>query len=283
MKDAFGAPQSLLVLGGTSEIALATARRLIALRTRTVRLAGRPGPALDAAAAELRARGADVRTVGFDALDIESHESVLGKIFAEGDIDMVLLAFGITGDQGRDEEEPLAAARVAQTNYTGAVSAGLVCAGALQAQGHGSLVVLSSVAGERARRADFIYGSSKAGLDAFTQGLGDALHGTGVHVMVVRPGVVRPQRAAKTVPVANTVPAGSPVGARIAAARSASARFASAPLEAPALTTTPDAVAEAIVTGLRRRSETVWVPGSLRAVMSALRHVPRPLFRRLPV
>ncbi|MFB7210206.1 SDR family NAD(P)-dependent oxidoreductase [Streptomyces sp. NPDC056255] len=283
MKDAFGAPQSLLVLGGTSEIALATARRLIALRTRTVRLAGRPGPALDAAAAELRARGADVRTLGFDALDIESHESALGKIFAEGDIDMVLLAFGIAGDQGRDEEEPLAAARVAQTNYTGAVSAGLVCAGALQAQGHGSLVVLSSVAGERARRADFIYGSSKAGLDAFTQGLGDALHGTGVHVMVVRPGVVRPERAAETVPVAETVPAGSPVGARIAAARSASARFASAPLEAPALTTTPDAVAEAIVTGLRRRSETVWVPGSLRAVMSALRHVPRPLFRRLPI
>ncbi|MFE7109513.1 SDR family NAD(P)-dependent oxidoreductase [Streptomyces sp. NPDC057575] len=283
MKDAFGAPQSLLVLGGTSEIALATARRLIALRTRTVRLAGRPGPALDAAAAELRARGADVRTAGFDALDIESHESALGKIFAEGDIDMVLLAFGIAGDQGRDEEEPLAAARVAQTNYTGAVSAGLVCAGALQAQGHGSLVVLSSVAGERARRADFIYGSSKAGLDAFTQGLGDALHGTGVHVMVVRPGVVRPERVVETVPVAETVPAGSPVGARIAAARSASARFASAPLEAPALTTTPDAVAEAIVTGLRRRSETVWVPGSLRAVMSALRHMPRRLFRRLPI
>lgn len=128
MKDAFGAPQSLLVLGGTSEIALATARRLIALRTRTVRLAGRPGPALDAAAAELRARGAEVRTVGFDALDAESHESTLGEIFAEGDIDMVLLAFGIAGDQGRDEEEPLAAVRVAQTNYTGAVSAGLVCA-----------------------------------------------------------------------------------------------------------------------------------------------------------
>lgn len=287
MKDAFGAPQSLLVLGGTSEIALATARRLIALRTRTVRLAGRPGPALDAAAAGLRARGADVRTVGFDALDIESHESALGKIFAEGDIDMVLLAFGIAGDQGRDEEEPLAAARVAQTNYTGAVSAGLVCAGALQAQGHGSLVVLSSVAGERVRRADFIYGSSKAGLDAFTQGLGDALHGTGVHVMVVRPGVVRPEPVTETVPVMS--PAGVRGGAvllasaRIAAARSASARFASAPLEAPALTTTPEAVAEAIVTGLRRRSETVWVPGSLRAVMSALRHVPRPLFRRLPI
>ncbi|QNE75461.1 decaprenylphospho-beta-D-erythro-pentofuranosid-2-ulose 2-reductase [Streptomyces finlayi] len=251
MKDAFGAPQSLLVLGGTSEIGLATARRLISRRTRTVRLAGRPSPALERAAAELRALGADVRTLAFDALTPESHETTLGGLFAEEDIDMVLMAFGVPGDQARDEEEPLSAVRVAQTNYTGAVSAGLVCAGALQAQGHGSLVVLSSVAGERARRADFIYGSSKAGLDTFAQGLGDALQGTGVQVMVVRPGFVRSKKTA-----------GLP----------------ETPLE-----TTPEAVADAIVTGLRRRSETVWVPGSLRVVMSALRHVPRPLFRRLPV
>ncbi|MEU9623444.1 MULTISPECIES: decaprenylphospho-beta-D-erythro-pentofuranosid-2-ulose 2-reductase [unclassified Streptomyces] len=277
MKDAFGAPQSLLVLGGTSEIALATARRLIARRTRTVWLAGRPSPALDSAAAELRTRGADVRTVDFDALDSASHETALGKVFAEGDIDVVLLAFGIAGDQGRDEEEPLSAVRVAQTNYTGAVSAGLVCAGALQAQGHGSLVVLSSVAGERVRRADFIYGSSKAGLDAFAQGLGDALQGTGVQVMVVRPGVVRPRN-----PRPETA-AGAAAGTPRAKARLSAARFAAAPLEAPPLTTTPDEVAAAVVTGLRRGSETVWVPGSLRVVMSALRHVPRPLFRRLPV
>ncbi|MFF5975909.1 decaprenylphospho-beta-D-erythro-pentofuranosid-2-ulose 2-reductase [Streptomyces sp. NPDC012769] len=251
MKDAFGAPQSLLVLGGTSEIGLATARRLIARRTRTVWLAGRPSPALTAAADSLRALGAEVHTVPFDALDTGSHEERLGKLFTEGDIDMVLLAFGVLGDQERDEADPLAAVRVAQTNYTGAVSASLVCAQALQAQGHGSLVVLSSVAGERARRANFIYGSSKAGLDAFAQGLGDALHGTGVHVMVVRPGFVR-------------------------------SKMTEGRAEAP-LATTPEAVATAIELGLRRRSETVWVPGALRMVMSALRHVPRPLFRRLPV
>ncbi|MEN8653748.1 decaprenylphospho-beta-D-erythro-pentofuranosid-2-ulose 2-reductase [Streptomyces sp. 21So2-11] len=251
MKDAFGAPQSLLVLGGTSEIGLATARRLVARRTRTVWLAGRPSPALESAAAGLRALGADVRTVAFDALDSASHEESLGKVFTEGDIDMVLMAFGVLGDQANDEAEPLAAVRVAQTNYTGAVSAGLVCANALQGQGHGSLVVLSSVAGERARRANFIYGSSKAGLDAFAQGLGDALHGTGVHVMVVRPGFVR-------------------------------TKMTEGLTETP-LATTPEAVALAIETGLRRRSETVWVPGTLRVVMSALRHVPRPLFRRLPV
>ncbi|MEU1313733.1 decaprenylphospho-beta-D-erythro-pentofuranosid-2-ulose 2-reductase [Streptomyces tibetensis] len=251
MKDAFGLPQSLLVLGGTSEIALATARRLIARRTRTVWLAGRPSPALEEAAGQLRGLGADVRTVAFDALDPASHEAVLGKVFAEGDVDMVLLAFGLLGDQARDEREPEAAVRVAQTNYTGAVSAGLVCARSLQSQGHGSLVVMSSVAGERARRANFIYGSSKAGLDAFAQGLGDALHGTGVHVMVVRPGFVRTRMTA-----------GLP--------------------EAP-LATTPQAVATAVELGLRRRSETVWVPGTLRVVMAALRHLPRGVFRRLPV
>ncbi|MEU0284634.1 decaprenylphospho-beta-D-erythro-pentofuranosid-2-ulose 2-reductase [Streptomyces sp. NPDC052492] len=251
MKDAFGLPQSLLVLGGTSEIALAVARRLIARRTRTVWLAGRPSPGLDAAADQLRGLGAEVRTVAFDALDPATHEEALGKVFAEDDVDMVLLAFGTLGDQARDERDPAAAVRVAQTNYTGAVSAGLVCAGALQAQGHGSLVVLSSVAGERARRANFIYGSSKAGLDAFAQGLGDALYGTGVQVMVVRPGFVRTRMTA-----------GLP--------------------EAP-LATTPEAVASAVELGLRRRSETVWVPGTLRLVMSALRHLPRGVFRRLPV
>ncbi|MFI9581089.1 decaprenylphospho-beta-D-erythro-pentofuranosid-2-ulose 2-reductase [Streptomyces sp. NPDC052236] len=251
MKDAFGTPQSLLLLGGTSDIGLATARRLVARRTRTVWLAGRPSPALEAAAAELRNLGAQTHTVAFDALDPTAHGTVLGKVFAEGDIDMVLLAFGVLGDQTNDELEPLAAVRVAQTNYTGALSASLVCAGALQAQGHGSLVVLSSVAGERARRANFIYGSSKAGLDAFAQGLGDAMRTRGVHVMVVRPGFVRTKMTAG--------------------------------LPAAPLAATPEAVATAIELGLRRRSETVWVPGALRVVMSALRHVPRPVFRKLPV
>jgi decaprenylphospho-beta-D-erythro-pentofuranosid-2-ulose 2-reductase len=251
MKDAFGAPQSLLVLGGSSDIGRAVARRLVARRARRVYLAGRPSERLEEAAAELAGLGAEVTVVPFDALAPEAHEEALGKVFAEGDIDCVLLAFGVLGDQERDEADPRAAARVAQVNFTGAVSAGLVCAGALRAQGHGSLVVLSSIAGERARRANFIYGSSKAGLDAFAQGLGDALHGSGVHVMVVRPGFVR-------------------------------TRMTAGMKEAP-LATTPEAVADAVVLGLRRRSETIWVPGALRLVMSGLRHLPRPLFRRMPL
>jgi decaprenylphospho-beta-D-erythro-pentofuranosid-2-ulose 2-reductase len=250
MKDAFGEPQSLLVLGGSSGIALATARRLVARRTRTVCLAGRPSPGLESAAGELREAGAAVRVVEFDALDPGSHEDALGKVFAEGDVDMVLLAFGVLGDQARDEGDPAAAVRVAATNYTGAVSAALVCGSALRRQGHGSLVVLSSVAAERARRSNFLYGSGKAGLDAFALGYAEALRPYGVHVMVVRPGFVRTRMTAH--------------------------------LRAAPFAVGPEAVAAAIESGLRRRAGLLWVPGVLRYVMSAVRHLPRPLFRRLP-
>ncbi|MFF7243748.1 decaprenylphospho-beta-D-erythro-pentofuranosid-2-ulose 2-reductase [Embleya sp. NPDC008237] len=251
MKDALGAPQSLLVLGGTSEIALTTARAMVAERVRRVVLAGRPSAALDTAAEQLRGLGATVEVVGFDAAETDDHEKTVDEVFAAGDIDVVLLAFGVLGDQDADEKSPAAAARVAQVNYVGGVSAGLAAANALSRQGHGALAVISSVAGERARKSNFIYGSTKAGLDAFAQGLGDKLHGTGVHVMVVRPGFVRTKMTE-----------GLP--------------------EAP-LATTPEAVAEAIVKGLRRKSSVVWVPGQFRFVMSALRHVPRPIFRKLNI
>jgi decaprenylphospho-beta-D-erythro-pentofuranosid-2-ulose 2-reductase len=249
MKDALGSVQSLLVLGGTSDIALATARKLVADRTRRVVLAARPSDRLDAAAQELRELGAEVETVPFDAAGVEEHEKTLGAVFAGGDVDVVLVAFGVLGDQAADERDPVAAAKVAQTNYVGAVSASLVCANALKKQGHGSLVVLSSVAGERGRRDNFIYGSTKAGLDTFAQGLGDSLHGSGVHVMIVRPGFVE-----------SKMTAGLP--------------------KAP-MSTTPGAVADAIVAGLRKGSQIIWVPAQLRFVFSGLRHLPRPAFRRV--
>lgn len=249
MKDSLGSAQSLLILGGTSDIALATARRMAAGKTKRIVLAARPSERLDAAALDLRALGVEVETVPFDAAQIEEHEKTLGAVFAAGDVDVVLVAFGVLGDQASDEQDPVAAARVAQTNYVGAVSSGLVCANALKKQGHGSLVVLSSVAGERARKANYIYGSTKAGLDAFAQGLGDSLHGSGVHVMVVRPGFVETKMTAG--------------------------------MEKAPLSTTPDAVADAIIAGLRRGAEIVWVPATLRYVLSGLRHLPRPVFRKV--
>jgi decaprenylphospho-beta-D-erythro-pentofuranosid-2-ulose 2-reductase len=250
MIDALGNPQSLLVLGGASEIGLATARRMVGSRTKRVVLAGRPSPRLDDAAGQLRGLGAQVSVVDFDAADPAGHAAAVESAFAGGDLDCVLLAFGVLGDQARAETDPAHAVDVVTTNYTGAVSVALLVAERLRRQGHGTLVVLSSVAGERVRRANFVYGSSKAGLDGFAQGLGDSLVGSGARVMVVRPGFVR-------------------------------SRMTEGMDDVP-FATTPDAVARSIERGLQRRAGTVWVPPVLRLVMSVLRHTPRPLFRRLP-
>jgi len=252
MRDGLGSVQSVLVLGGNSEIGLATLRALIAERARTVIVAVRDPDAFEHAP-ELRAAGArTVDVVGFDALESARHEELVDELFERhGDIDLVLLAFGVLGDQEQSERDAAAALSVAGTNYLGAVSVAVPLARRLRAQGHGSLVALSSVAGERARRSNFVYGSSKAGLDAFVQGLADSLAGTGVHVMAVRPGFVTTKMTAG--------------------------------LDPAPLSTTPEAVAKAIVEGIRRGSHTIWVPGALRFVMLALRLLPRPLFRRLDI
>lgn len=250
MRDALGAVQSVLVLGGGSEIAQAITRRLVAERARTVLLAGRAPERLEASAEELRRAGASiVETVSFDAEDTQTHPAFVDEAFARhGDVDLVLVAFGVLGEGA--EGDPAAAVDVARTNYLGGVSVMTAAAERLKRQGHGTLVVLSSVAGERARRSNYVYGSSKAGLDAFAQGLGDALQGTGVDVIVVRPGFVRTKMTQGLDP----------------------APFA----------TDPDAVAGAVLGGLRKGSHTVWAPPIMRWIMSVLRHLPRPLFRRLP-
>jgi decaprenylphospho-beta-D-erythro-pentofuranosid-2-ulose 2-reductase len=253
VKDALGHPQSLLLLGGTSEIGLATARALVARRTRTVVLAGRRPSALEAAAADLREAGAGrVEVVDFDADDTASHAAFADHAFSSyGDIDVVLLAFGVLGDQRRAEERPETAVALLHTNLVGAASVGLHAARHLRRQGHGTLVVLSSVAGERARRSNFVYGSSKAGLDAFFQGLGDSLVGSGVTVLVVRPGFVLTKMTAG--------------------------------LDAPPFSTTPERVADVVVRAIETGAEQAWAPPPLRFVMTGIRHLPRPLFRRLKV
>ena len=250
MRDALGSIQSLVILGGGSEIGLATARTLVAERTRKVVLAARMPERLAVEADQLRAVGADVELVEFDAVDYEAHPVFVEGLFAgEEDIDVVLVAFGVLGDPAELERDAASARALLEANLVGAVSTMLPIADKLRDQGHGAIVVLSSVAAERPRRANFIYGASKAGLDAFAQGLGDALAGSGVDVVVVRPGFVRTKMTAGLKP----------------------APFA----------TTPDAVAAAIVEALRARPHTVWVPSRLRWVMALLRHLPRPIFRRL--
>ena len=252
MKDALGSVQSVLVLGGGSDIALATAKALARGRRIRIVLAGRKPEALDAAATELHGVGANVESVEFDATDFASHEAFVQRMFAQyGDFDVVIVAFGVLGDQTKAENDAAAALDIVQTNYTGAVSIGVPLAQRMREQGHGTLVLLSSVAGERARRSNFIYGSSKAGVDAFYQGLGDSLVGSGARVMIVRPGFVHTKMTAG--------------------------------LKAAPFSTTPEKVADAVATGLRRGSRTVWVPAAIRPIFSVFRHLPGPVWRRLPV
>lgn len=253
MKNALGDPQSVLVLGGTSDIARATLVAMVARRLRTVVLAGRDVAALTEVGAELQALGADIVEVeAFDALAPGDHHELVERVFdRHPDLDVALVTFGVLGDQDLAERDNVEAARIAATNYLGAVTTCLPLARRMALQGHGTIVILSSVAGERARRSNFVYGSSKAGLDAFAQGLGDSLHGTGAGVMVVRPGFVRSKMTAGM----DDVP----------------------------FTTTPEAVADAVVAGLAKGADLVHVPSALRYVFSAIRHLPRPVFRKLPI
>jgi decaprenylphospho-beta-D-erythro-pentofuranosid-2-ulose 2-reductase len=251
MENAFGDPQTVVLLGGTSDIGQAIVRRAIGPGTTTVVLASRRPDGADAFAAELAARGIRVESVAFDATQADRHGSFVAELASTiGDLDLVILAFGVLGHGAGIDVEPAQAAADVTVNYVGAVSAGLAVAQQQRRQGHGRLVVLSSVAGERVRKANFVYGSSKAGLDGFAQGLSDSLAGSGASVLIVRPGFVTSRMTAGLKP----------------------APFA----------TTPEAVAEVTVRGLRRGSRVVWAPGILRWVFMVFRHLPHAIWRRLP-
>ncbi|HEX3783530.1 MAG TPA: decaprenylphospho-beta-D-erythro-pentofuranosid-2-ulose 2-reductase [Pseudonocardiaceae bacterium] len=251
MIDAVGNPQSILLLGGTSDIGLAVAERFAANASLRIVLAGRLSDRLTEAAERLRDKGCAVNVLEFDARRPQTHAEVVDKAFADGDIDVTVVAFGILGDPERAWTDIEAAREMAEVNYVAPVTVGVALANRLKAQGHGSLVALSSVAGERVRRSNFVYGSTKAGLDGFYTGLTEALRPSGVHVSVVRPGFVRSKMTEG--------------------------------LKAAPLSQTPQQVAEIVVDAVRNKRELVWSPGLWRFVMSALRHLPRPVFRRLPI
>ena len=236
----------VLLLGGTSEIGLAILASLGLPASAEVILAGRDEQRLAAAGKELPAQ---VRTVPYDALETGSHQAFVDGLFADGHLDLVVSAAGVLVPQADLERDVRRAAEMIETNFTGHVSTLLAVAARMRAQGRGTIVVLSSVAAVRPRKANPVYGSAKAGLDAFARGLADLLHGTGVRVLLVRPGFVTGRMTAGMPP-------------------------------AP-LATTPEAVGKATAAALRRGQATVWVPPSLAGLALALRLVPRPLWRRI--
>jgi len=240
----------VVIFGGRSEIGGELAVRLA--RGATVVLAARDPQRLQAQQAAVRAAGADaVHVTAFEADDLASHGPVLDAITAEhGPIGTAVLAFGILGDQARAEKDAEHAVQIVHTDYLAQISLLTHLAQRMQAAGRGRLVVFSSVAGVRVRRANYVYGSAKAGLDGFSSGLADALHGTGVQLLIVRPGFV--------------------VG-----------RMTQGMTPAP-MSSTPSQVAAATARALARGRRTVWVPWTLRPVFFGLRLLPQPIWRRLP-
>lgn len=219
---------------------------------RTVVLAARRSDDLaEQLAVVTRAGASAVHTIEFDADALGTHGHVLGAVAREhGPIGVVVLAFGILGDQQRAEIDAEHAVQVITTDFVAQVSVLTHASSILRRQGSGDLVVFSSVAGVRVRRANYVYGSAKAGLDGFASGLGDALHGSGVHLLLVRPGFV--------------------IG-------SMTMGMSPAPMSS-----TPSTVADAVVRALIRRRTRVWVPGRLAPVFFAMRFVPQWMWRRMP-
>ena len=240
----------VVIFGGRSEIGLELATRLAP--GATVVLAARGTDDLGAQVTAVRAAGAQaVHTAEFDADDLHSHGPLVEKLVGEyGAIGTAVLAFGILGEQSRAEADPAHAVAIVHTDYVAQVSLLTLLAGSMRDAGRGALVVFSSVAGVRVRRANYVYGSAKAGLDGFASGLADALHGSGVRLLIVRPGFV--------------------IG-----------RMTEGMDPAP-LSSTPAQVAAATARALSQGRRTVWVPWALRPVFFGMRLLPQAVWRRLP-
>lgn len=251
--DAVRNPQTILLLGGTSEVGLAICERYLRRAPARIIAAALPdSPKRDAAAEQLTKAGAtSVHWVDFDARDTQRHPEVINECCADGDIDIAIVAFGLLGDAEELWQDQHKAVEIATVNYTAALSVGVLLGEKMRSQGFGQIIVMSSVAGERVRRSNFVYGSTKAGLDGFYLGLGEALREYGVRVLVVRPGQIRTQM---------------------------SAHMKDAPL-----TVDKEYLANLVVSAADRGKELMWVPGTFRYVMMVLRHIPRAIFRKLPI
>ena len=252
MIDGLGSVQSVVLIGGTSEIGIATLHEMgKRKRLQRIVLCGRQSENLQRTAEILAFdfANAKIELVPMDLLNSGTLSLVVEEIFDAGRIDVVVLAAGVLPDASRAMDDAEYAVESAKVNFLGPLEIGTAALSRFRKQGHGTLVVMSSVAAERPRKDNYVYGSAKSGIDAWANGAADAIAGTAVRVLVVRPGMVRTRMSA-----------GIP--------------------EAP-LTSNPDDVAKVIARRLSRGPVTVWVPGKLRWLMFVLRHLPRPIFRKI--
>lgn len=252
MLNAVGQAQHILLLGGTSEIGLAIVEEFVARGGNpTVSLAAREdSPRIDDAVRQVEAAGAaKERLIDFDANDFAAHPGVIDAAFADGDVDVAVIAFGTLGDQEQLWQDQAAAVASAQLNFTAPMSVAVLVGQKMKAQGHGTIIGLSSVAGMRVRRSNFVYGAAKAGIDGFYLQLGEALRDHGVQVTVVRPGQVR-------------------------------TKMTEGLDEAP-LTVNKEDVAEAAVNAALKGERTVFVHKLFGPISVVLQHIPAPIMRRL--
>ena len=235
---------TVLLLGARSDIGGEIAARVC--QGREVVLAARGSGGLEDVEKRLFAAGATtVRTLDFDATDLNSHRRVVREA---GDVTTAIVAFGILGDQARAEHDEEHAAHIAVVDYAAQVSMLTVLADEMT---RGEIYAFSSIAGWRARRANYVYGSTKAGLDAFCQGLMDRLHGSGLNLILARPGFV--------------------IGSMTQGMKPA------------VMSVTSDVVADAVVDAAARgKSTTVWIPRRLAVLAAIMRVVPRPVWRHMP-
>ncbi|MBD9413568.1 SDR family oxidoreductase [Pseudomonas sp. PDM16] len=242
--------QKLLIIGATSAIAEATARRF-ALRGYRLHLLGRNGERLASLADDLRVRGASAANHAFfDANDLDSHPAVLDAAIAElGGLDMVLIAHGTLGDQKACEQSVELTMQELKTNVLSVIGLLTTLANHFEAQGHGSIAVIGSVAGDRGRQSNYVYGTAKGALALFLQGMRNRLSKRGVQVLTIKPGFV-------DTPMTASFPKG--------------------PLWA-----TPDKVAEDIEKAIDKRRDVLYTPGFWRLIMLIIKSVPEAIFKRL--
>ncbi len=252
MENNYGQPQSVVVLGGSSDIARALTKRLCTARAHTVVLCGRNQALLDDAAEEAKDHGASTtHTVLFDAENVSDAARVVTEAFemVGGNVDLVVVAVGLLGDQFAQENDATQAGNVALVNFAWPVAALAEIRRRLVDQGNGRILVMSSVASIRVRRVAYLYSGAKAGLDRLCQGMADSLEGTGVRLQLLRPGVVRTRMTEGQSPIP--------------------------------FTTGPDEVAGYVMKGLETNDRVIWSPPILRYAFAMLRHLPKPIWRKV--